>query len=153
MLSEQKRNKTAFHSVPKTQQVYGNPYNSSKKHDPHFIFDSVHTDLQVPSLAPVIKAVPKRYSLFFVYGGQGKSAVGISHKMRVSVDSVCGGLWLFSIRLCSVREKYHKHYFGNWSKVGAKRNYLLLILTDCKKSGRIITEKSYIFQQRKGWQK
>ena len=55
--------------------------------------------VQVPSLAPVIKAVPKRYSLFFVYGGQGKSAVGISHKMRVSVDSVCGGLWLFSIQI------------------------------------------------------
>ena len=36
---------------------------------------------------------------FFVYGGQEKSAVGISHKMRISVDSVCGGLRLFSIRL------------------------------------------------------
>ena len=104
LLSEQKRNKTAIHSVPKTQQVYGNPYTSSKKHDPQFIFDSVHTDLQVPSLAPVIKAVPKRYSLFFVYGGQGKSAVGISHKVRVSVDSVCGGLWLFSIQIWSARK-------------------------------------------------
>ena len=58
---------------------------------------------------------------FFVYSGQGKSAVGISYKMRISVDSVCGGLWLFSIQIWSAREKYHNHYFGNWSKVGTRQ--------------------------------
>ena len=56
----------------------------------------------------------------FVYSVQGKSAVGLSYKMRVSMDSICGGLWLFSIRLCSIREKYHNHYFGNWSKLGTR---------------------------------
>ena len=32
---------------------------------------------------------------FFVYGGQGKSEVGLSYKIRVSGDSVLGVLRLF----------------------------------------------------------
>ena len=35
--------------------------------------------VQVPSLAPVIKAVPKKVQPFFVYVVQGKSAIGLSY--------------------------------------------------------------------------
>ena len=109
--------------------------------------------VQVPSLAPVIKAVPKTYSLFSCMAV--KEIVQLGYHIRWGFLCVrCEIVFRrFQYRYDRQGSSYCNHYFGNWNKVGAKRNYLLLILTDCKKSGRIITEKSYIFQQRKGWQK